>query len=246
MTKYILLFMICISSTVQIVQAQFCCASHVSLTSKINDTINIPDIGNIAVFDYKYWVNDGSDTTGYICYDWDDLEKLDKRLSLAATKDFVTNYLLRKLTHLSTDTFVKWKVMYTTDCYKKTVCTIKAMLAVAFTCCDKEADLAEIAKMAYKVPYDTIPNFIDFYTEVKCGKKCCYVDFTVKKTKAYDYTPPRPYLAIERMKVNGQLQQPGIEVYGCPTSSTQPHCAWKDSLGVPIPVKCEAAGCGIR
>lgn len=72
-------------------QIQNCCASHVSLTTVTNDTIKIPDIGNVVVFNYKYWVNDGSDTTGYICYDWDDLRKLDKRLSLEATKDLVNN-----------------------------------------------------------------------------------------------------------------------------------------------------------
>jgi len=39
-------------------QMQNCCASHVSLTTVTNDTIKIPDIGNVAVFNYKYWVND--------------------------------------------------------------------------------------------------------------------------------------------------------------------------------------------
>jgi len=79
----------------------------------------------------------------------------------------------------------------------------KAMLVIAFTCCDNPDDCTDIVNMAYKVPYDTIPNFIDFHQIVKCSKKCCFVDFTVKKTYACGYDPPRPFLAIERMKVNG-------------------------------------------
>ena len=172
-TIFILFFVTFILSTnICKSQMQTCCATHVSLTSKINDTITVPDIGKVAVFNYKYWVNDGSDTTGYICYDWDDLRPLDKRLSLAATKDFVNNYLIRTLTHLSTDTFVKWKVLTTTDCYTAQVCTIKAILFSAVICCDDTLDRERVARMAYKVLPDTTTNFIDFYKMVKCGKKC--------------------------------------------------------------------------
>jgi len=174
------------------------------------------------------------------------LRPLDKRLSLEATKDFVNNYLIRTLTHLSLDTFVKWKVMYTTDCYTAQVCTIKAILFSAVICCDDTLDRERVARMAYKVLPDTTTNFIDFHKMVKCGKKCCFVNFTVKKTHSYDFDPPRPYLAIERMIINGQYQQPGLEVYGCPPSTTTTtHCARKDPMGNPLIVPC-GAGCPIR
>ena len=68
------------------------------------------------------------------------------------------------------------------------------MLVIAFTCCDNPDDCTDIVNMAYKVPYDTIPNFIDFHQIVKCSKKCCFVDFTVKKLMLTVMTLLDPFL----------------------------------------------------
>ncbi|MBL8004458.1 MAG: hypothetical protein JNL36_05110 [Candidatus Kapabacteria bacterium] len=172
--------------------------------------------------------------------DWDNLSHHDPRLSLKAVKDLVTNHLIRKYTNLTESDDITWRVYFTTECYTKVICTVKPLLNTAFTCCDDTnyRQNVLIPKM-YQIDPDPA-RYLDLSKEVYCGKKCCYADFDIKRKIYTDGPEDIEYLAITRF----QEQGPGVEVYGCPTS-TITHCVKKNPMGQPLNIPC-GANCNVR
>lgn len=238
LTIMVILIIICNISTTF---AQPCEPSNKTFANVTNDVISYRDIGYVATMTYKWCLPQGGDPKGYIVLDWDNLSHHDPRLSLKAVKDLVTNHLIRKYTNITGSNDITWRVYFTTECYTKVICTINALLFSAFTCCDDNAFKENgLAELAYSVPPNLTASYIDLSKDVQCGKKCCYADFDIKRKIYTDGPSDIEYLAITRL----QEQGPGVEVYGCPTSSIT-HCVKKNPMGQPLNIPC-GANCNVR